>query len=290
MRYLNKQAQPPVSPSPIAQVPHSESRSETRLWSPRKWISFVAVFLILQILFFLLLLNKKGIQSRQPTIWQQNEFIPDVSSQFNPTLNAFIESFDPRLFGGPHQHGISAFLWNLNPTTEYTPHSSDFPFFSVTPRDQRFQRKLEEILSSINDDKDQLADIYIPSIKIREPRPLSPITHSRIHFLDSEQSPWLQPKLELPIQPWSGSLKPTVIQALVGEDGRVLSALLLSSSGLPTADEQAIHAISTLRLLPKQPTLLSTPIYLNPWKNPETILMTVTWATIAPSKSLLKIP
>lgn len=251
-------------------------------WPLKKWLLLSLIFISVQVIFFALLLNKEKIVPSRPSVLQHTEMVPHAGLSFNPILLSFVESFDPRIFSYSHPLGVSAFLWEKYPITEYTLSSPSLPPLTVAPDALFFQKELSNLLFDSTVKKDVLENIYSSTPKIREPFALPTVEHSSLQFPQEVLQYWFIPEFELPVFSHSGALPRTELRAILGEDGRLFSVTLIASCGIPSADEQAIQRISSLRLLPLHPTPTADGSQSDVWTRSKTITLTVNWATTAP--------
>jgi len=254
-------------------------------WPLKKWLLLTLVFVCLQVVFFAVLLDKKKIVSALPSVVQNTQMIPQAGLKFNPILLSYIESFDPRIFSYAHPLGVSAFLWQESPTTEYHLIPPPLPPLTVAPDTFFFQRELSSLLLENTAQKDILENVYSRSPKIREPLTRDPIERSTLHFPEEISQHWLIPEVELPVLLHSGALAQTELSVTFGSDGRVFSATLIASCGVAAADEQAVQIISSLRLLPQTPKPKPESPQSDVWAHSKTVTLTVEWATSPPKKN-----
>lgn len=254
-------------------------------WPIKKWLLLSLIFVSVQVSFFALLLNKKNIVPSRPSVLQNTEMVPHAGLSFNPALLSFVESFDPRIFSYSHPLGVSAFLWEKYPTTEYTLSSPSLPPLTVAPDTVFFQRELSNLLFDSSVKKDVLENIFSSTPKIREPFALPPVERSTLQFPKEVLQYWFIPEFELPVFAHPGALPHTELRAILGEDGRLFSVTLIASCGIPSADEQAIQKISSLRLLPLHPKPTADSSQSDVWSRSKTITLTVNWATTAPPQN-----
>lgn len=264
-------------------LPLSSTRKATPSWSLKKWGFVVCTLFALQVLFFGLLLDKHKTTVRTPLTLQENQMLSQVTEASNPVLLSLIESFDPRAFSYAHPRGISAFLWRNKSLTEYDPAPLQAPLLGLTPGKEFFEQELSQLLTGATNKEGLSESIYPDNMKIREQSPRLPLESSKIK-LDSETLlHWQAPALTLPTLSHPGSLRDTVLKATLGADGRIFSTTLLSSCGLASADQEAIAAVSALQLLPLHPTLSFDPAPSDTWSAPQSITLSVSWATKAPT-------
>jgi hypothetical protein len=254
-------------------------------WSFKKWLLLSLIFISVQVVFFALLLNKEEIVPSRPSLLQHTEMVPHAGLVFNPVLLSFIESFDPRIYSYAHPLGVSAYLWEKYPTTEYTLSSPSLPPLTVAPDTLFFQRELSNLLFDSTVKKDILENIYSRTPKIREPFALPSVERSTLQFPQEVLQYWFIPEFELPVFAHPGAVAHTELSAILGEDGRLFSVTLISSCGIPSADEQAVQRISSLRLLPLRPKPAADGSQSDVWTRSKTITLTVNWATTAPPQN-----
>jgi hypothetical protein len=254
-------------------------------WPFKKWLLLSLVFIGGQVFFFALLLNKEKIVPARPSVLQHTEMVPHAGLDSNTVLLSFIESFDPRIFSYAHPLGVSSFLWEEYPTTEYTLSSPFLPPLTVTPDVFFFQKELSNLLFESTVKKDVLENIYWRPPKIRELFTLPPVGRSTLQFSKEVLQYWSIPEFELPVFTYPGALPHTELSAVLGEDGRFFSVTLISSCGIPSADEEAIQRISSLRLLPLHPKPTTDGSQSDVWTQSKVITLTINWATTAPSQS-----
>lgn len=251
-------------------------------WVLGKWIIVICGFFISQILFFYILLNSSPLTPRNPTSIQHPLFIPGISISTNPILQEFLRTFDPRIYAGVHQNGISGFIWNDKQQSFYTPSMPRQPFYTINAPNKLLGQELSEFMLPVAESIKVQADPYIPTMKLKEPVSRTHRTQSELRLSEKTLSSWKIPQLNIPTQSWDKELKNTIIKAWLGKDGLIFSATLISSCGLPSADNDAIKAVSGLRLLPKNQESKSISANADNWLDAEPIFLTVIWATHAP--------
>ena len=254
---------------------------EKQTWPLKKWYTLIGCIFIAHILFYYIFLDSRKIVPQQPVIRQQTLMAADYDAAPHSIIASFIESFDPSVFAGAHENGVSGFLWKEKQSTIYSSKSA-YPSFEITPPADIFAQELSDVLMPVAVRIEIQDSPYIPSLKLKEFYVRSFPDHSYIRLPNSLTNTWKLPPMALPTQSWNGTLSDTVVQAILGEDGRIFSATLFSSSGMPKADEDAIRIIQSIRLLPVEPLLTDTPRRPDNWTHAQTVLFTICWATRSP--------
>ena len=251
---------------------------EKQTWPPKKWYTLIGCLFLIHILFYYIFLDSRKIVPRQPDTRQKTLMVANYDTDPHSAVASIIEAFDPSVFAGAHENGVSGFLWTEKQTTTYSSKSA-YPSFEITPPTNIFAKELSDVLMPTAERIEVQESPYVPSLKLKESYVRTFPTHSYIQLPDSLKNTWKLPPMELPTQSWNGILPNTVVQAVLGEDGRIFSATLFSSSGMPQADEDAIRAIQSMRLLPIAPVLTDTPRRPDNWTQSQTVLFTICWAT-----------
>lgn len=255
---------------------------EKQIWPLKKWYTLIGCLFIIHILFYYIFLDSRKIVPRQPDTRQKTLMVANYDTDPHSLVASMIEAFDPSVFAGAHENGVSGFLWTEKPSTTYSTKSS-YPSFEITPPANIFTKELSDVLMPTAERIEAQESPYVPSLKLKESYVRTFPSQSYILLPDSLRNTWKLPPMELPTQSWNGTLPNTVVQAVLGEDGRVFSATLFSSSGMPKADEDAIRAIQSMRLLPFNPVLTDTPHRPDNWSRTQTVLFTICWATQSPA-------
>lgn len=215
-------------------------------WSRRKWWGVGAALFILHLL-LLLLFGGRGPVPRRPAV-------PAPQLQFaHPHAAEWLALTDPTLFAQGHPHGFSGASWM----------KSVFPFTNPQPEWTEAPRFLALNAHQLGAEFRRFIQTNLPPTPVfvlkPTPAPASaappglPATSRRPSTLRIEGAlatrAWLDPP-PLPAQQADDLLTNSVVQVLVNGDGHVLSEVLLSGSGLPTADALALTLARKARFAP----------------------------------------
>ena len=183
-----------------------------------------------------------------------------------PGSSAVLALEDPTLFVLPHLQGFSGPAWMTIPARPARSFSwSEEPHLlplNTTEFGVAFNRFLA------TNDFNALQALASPSPELVLPKILPLVVSSGSSALRIEgelaQRRLLRP-LVLPSWPHSDLLTNTVVQIIVDADGRPRSKALLSSSGYPAADQQALQQAGAARFNPLDESGPATPLGQLTW-------------------------
>ncbi len=214
--------------------------------APRhRWLIWAAVILAAQTSFIFWLGAHHTLAPRAPNITPPIALAPE----YDVELAALS---DPTLFAMPHWQGFSGTAWRQTPRVDYTAADWSEPM-------RWLQIPAEKLGSSF---RHILADNPTPPLSLTEKIPphiaplefatdFAPLTaQSTLRVEGALAERTLLTPLELKSWPAADVLAPSEIRVLVDAAGNVISAVLLTSCGLPAADQRALEQASAARFEP----------------------------------------
>lgn len=217
---------------------------EGQSWSRQRWGWCVALVLAAQVIVVYWLGERGPIQRLPPSPTQTLRFLPDAADEW-------LALKDPTLFALPHRQGFSASAWLSVPSNAIQPFE-----WSEDPDWLRLPAGRLGVIGSRLDETNPSARICIPpllltDLPIPELVPAPPLPdRSRLRVEDQLAGRLLLTPFQLPDPVNAEILTNTVIQMVVDSTGRPRSLTLLSSSGLSSADDEAVRFARTIRFAP----------------------------------------
>jgi hypothetical protein len=211
-------------------------------WRRGKWLVMVLFIFGLQIALFVWAsqkdVQKRAVYPSEPTI--------RLATAANELKRGSLEMENPFLFAAASRHGFSGEAWLR---------TSEWPLPQVGRRVEPNYLGLAEA-RKVN--RDQAADQAFTLLATRRtgaelPRPEEPARNGmrfselRVEGFDGRT---LAAPLALPVQYHTDVLSSTVVEAIVGRDGLVISARIIENSGSPKADGDALALARKARFTP----------------------------------------
>lgn len=215
---------------------------QPRPWPQRRWWIVVAFVFAVQLGLIFGLSDKKVPEARQPGSVPALQLMGGAAAEF-------LCLSDPTLFALPHRQGFSGLAW----LALWQPPSSSFEW----SQEPRWLPVSVEGLGAVFDGSGGTDDLNSPLSPIR-PEPALTLaevgalptiqTKSRLGLEDGLAGRRLIAPIEVPTQHSTDLLADSVVQIVVDSEGRPASVpVLVSSSGSPTADQDALRLAQTAR-------------------------------------------
>jgi TonB family protein len=225
--------------------------SITPAWGPARWRGTVGLLFLLQLALLFLFGAKKMPPARLSERSTQLKIVPGARQERE--LAVFLTVEDPTLFALPGPYGFTGPAWLHTPAFEYkltnwteSPHWLELELSSLAETVKLDGPTASEMLRPIHDQLE-------PPLARPELLGPKPIYKSELRLEGELASRGLESTVQLPAQRHSDVLNPTVIQAGIDPDGRVLSANVWSKSGAPEADATALKIAKGLLFRPIPP-------------------------------------
>ena len=220
-------------------------------WSFRRWVVTAAGIAVAQILLICLLGQR--VQPSQPP---RPLFHLNWLEQAGKILALRPDFDDPALFALPTEEGFSGAGWMRLPDLEHKFHEWVEPVNWLGFRPFDVQRELDEYLRAHRQAGIAIAEKPPPVVaKVGEPADLELLAQGSYFSLDEELAArgLTEGITNLPVWKHPDTIAATVVTVVVNAEGRVLSAVPVSESGLPAADKWAVDAARALQFkaLPK---------------------------------------
>jgi len=217
---------------------------EGQPWSRRRWLWIVALFLGAQVIVIYWLGERGPAKPRTPAPVQTLRWWQNASEEWL-ALN------DPTLFALPHRQGFSASVWlNLSTLEPRRFAWTEAPDWLTLPEAElgRLPSRAEETNGGT---RIRLPPMPPSELPLPELVPLLALTEvSRLRLADQLADRPLLTPIQLADPTNSDILTNTVIQMVVDSLGRPRSFTLLASSGLSTADNEALAFARNVRFAP----------------------------------------
>jgi TonB family protein len=159
------------------------------------------------------------------------------------------ELIDPTLFALPNRHGFSGLAWAITPRREYVSADWTEPMIWLPLGQEKLGDSFRLLLATAAAPTLLVAEKNEPKITLLKTSPNLPAQSSLQVNSGLAGRALLNPPA-LPSWPSADTLPPSVVQVLVDAGGYVVSATLLSSSGLNEADHAAVDMVKTIRFEP----------------------------------------
>jgi len=229
----------------------SLAASESQQWTWKRWTYAVAVIFIAQVI-LIWLLTEYTPGSKATPVWPTAIHLaadPWASKQVQewPGLE------DPTLFALPHQHGFSGAAWLTFSAMSYQQEDWTEPPAWLEVDEARLGGAFRQLMSS---------NLWPPVLIADKPMPRSVIPDfARLDLaMPAESTCRIEGELAsrrllepLVLRPWAHTelLANTLVQLLVDGQGYTFSTRLLSTSGLPEADQYALSLAAQARFEPQ---------------------------------------
>ena len=217
---------------------------EGQPWSRQRWGWIIAMVFVAQVVLVYWLGERGPVQARPPAPDQKLQFLQGVSAEWL-ALN------DPTLFALPHPQGFTASAW-LD-----VPNITNHPFEWTQDPDwlrlpvARLGTTAPNLAETRLDAAIRLPPMPFPDLPVPERFPITSVPErSRLRLGEPLAGRALLTPFDLPDPVNSDIATNTVIQIVVDPLGRPRSFTLLSSSGVPAADDEALHFARTVRFAP----------------------------------------
>jgi hypothetical protein len=215
-------------------------------WPARRW--WVLVGLVFTAQLCLIYWLGRPQHSRIPR--QDSSPVLQLASDNVSELLAFN---DPTLFALPHQQGFSGSAWLTMTEPDFHPFRWEEPPLVLALNQASLGENFRNYMAT-NQPAD-VAEFGQPELKFKLPsvEPSSPLTtHSALSLIGDLAGRRLLVAPDLPSWPSAEMLSNSVVQVLVGADGRPISATLLKPPGSASteADQYALRAVSKVRFEP----------------------------------------
>ncbi len=213
-------------------------------WSQRKFYSVIVLVLLVHIAFIFLFGAKKPVTPRA---------VGKVPHLQIAAASELLALGDPTLFVLPHASDFASAVWQRSPNL--TP-----PSFAYTTPPQFLPLPTEKLGAAFTEfvATNPIAEFQFnfkpePPVAVANLNFESPLPKQSALNVVGELAarPLLNPVV-VPSLPLNDVLAASRVQALVNPDGRVISAVLLESSGNDSADQTALKLTGTLRFAPAE--------------------------------------
>ncbi len=236
----------------------------------RRWWTWVVIIAAVQTGLIFLLGAKHPAVPRAPFAMP-----PIFLSASEPSELAALN--DPTLFALPHQRGFSGSAWTLAPKSGFTAADWDEPLRWLPLAPEKLGKGFKQFVADNTPAPFPVAEKLEPQITAPPATEFPLPTRSTLRV---EGGRALLTNLELTSWPNTDVLTNTVARALVDAGGLVVSATLLESCGLPTADQRALELTRSAHFEPLpggDKERLAHPLNGLSW-----VKMIFNWHTVAP--------
>jgi hypothetical protein len=219
-------------------------------WSRRRWLYTIAAVFAFQAIFVFALGRRERPVPQRPPFPTLVDLVPDDLPGHHPA--SFSGMDDPTLLALPNLRGFSGSAWLRFAPLEYQPGEwSDAPNW-LTLDDPSLGEAFSRYLAANETGPPQVADKPLPSLLRYEPIfPNDPVP-ARSRFRVEGPLAGRRLLAAPPLLSWEHSelLSNSVVRVTVDGAGSSFSAVLLTESGFPAADQYALGFARELRFQP----------------------------------------
>jgi TonB family protein len=248
-------------------------------WPRNRWLYLVALVFVAQLAFIFVLGAHKPIATRTP-------------SRSTPLTLAAGKTFplaeydDPSLFALPNRHNFSGAARRLTPRNPAVSADWTEPFRPLALHAEKLGDSFAQFLNTSAAVTVPIAQKIFPPITALDTAAAAPLpAQSSVRFEGGLAARSLAAPLDLPAQPSADILADSVVRVLVDARGRVVSAALLTGSGLADADTKALELARTARFEPLPNNSSASPTAALTWGR-----MIFNWHIVAPPAETALIP
>jgi len=214
-------------------------------WARRKWWGVVLGLFAIQALLVVLFSGRGSLTQRQGASAPRLQFAGAAAADL-------LALTDPTLFAQGHANGFSGASWMKIPVPEYQPPEWSEPPRLLTLNARQLGSDFRRFVQT--NQPFTLAFTAKPPPRLTEPEtetaPPAISAPSSLLIQDQLAARRLQSAPALPPQEAADLLTNSVVQVFVNGDGNVVSGVMISSSGRPAADEQALALVRAVRFEP----------------------------------------
>lgn len=219
----------------------------------RRWLIWAAALFAAQAGFIFCLGAKHPIAARLP-----NSLPPiALADSYNAEMAALC---DPTLFALPHRHGFSGAAWAFMPHSEFAAADWDEPLRTLPLPAEKLGASFRQLLVDTRTALLPVAEKIEPQTAALD-LAAGPAWIPTNSTLRVEGALTLLSPPELPSWPAAEVLAASEVRVLVDAAGRVVSAVLLKSSGLNDADQKALELARAAQIKPTDGLSLGTMIF-----------------------------
>jgi len=224
------------------------SESETRTWSRGRWWGAFLLVMAAQVGFIFSLSDRKPLSSRQADLGTTFHLVVDAPP--GSAIAEWSNIDDPALFALPDPRVFSGLAWMTAPALRHQSVDWTEPprWLNLSLNDLGWA--FSEFVRTNAVGPRVLADKPAPQLDKVPVPPLPLPARSTLRLEGELANRELLAPLELPSIPHAEILTDTVVQVSVGPLGIPFSPVLLSSSGSPEADREALGLVKSVRFKP----------------------------------------
>lgn len=252
----------------------SGARNDLRSWSRRQWGTVVGLVTVLQLGLLVVLVERTAEVPSRVAAPPELRIIAWESKGVSG--REALEVLDPALFAVPGPRSFSGAAWDRPRRSPTAPSGWQEDPRWLTAQTQWFGRvtALTEVKAM---SRLATGEEFIPAPRVVEPPPIPLATGSRV-VLDAGlmERGWVTP-LVAPLLVHSNLVNRTEIEVSVEPDGWVFSAVVVRSSGLARADEEALALALAARFTPLPGA--GGPVSERQWGK-----LRIDWRTVSPER------
>jgi TonB family protein len=237
-----------------AETPAFVSQPPAAGWSWNKIVLLILLAFAAHVAFVFLLGTRKTAAPRGVTNVPVFHFADGASDLVRLT--------DPTLFALPHAKDFPPAIWSQPPADSEPPFRWTEPpsFLTLNPanlgaRFNAFMQTNRFAISQLN--FKPAPQVILPPVAIESLLPQSSTWQLAGEIVGRRTLNTISP----PTLAWNDVLPPSRVQLLVDQNGKVVSAVLLESSGDDAADQQALALARTLQFVPADQLMLGEIIF-----------------------------
>jgi len=218
----------------------NEPTVDSLAWSPRKLGSVIFIAVVIQLTFLFWFSAHGPMKSRKVDVGPAIQLLAEARDEW-------LVLTDPTIFSRAHPAGFSGVAWLSIPPHSYLPgDKADAPLWLALAPDT-LGTTYRDFVKALSPDGFSVRSWPPPAITIPSRLPVPPafISQLRVEGALAERGIVSQP--ELPAWTNAEVLAPSRVHVLVDARGNPISAVVLSSSGLPAADQSAVRLAGRMR-------------------------------------------
>jgi hypothetical protein len=224
------------------------SESETLAWSRGRWWGAFLLVMFAQVGLIFSLSNRKPLSSREADLTTTFDLVVDAPS--GSAIAEWLSIEDPALFALPDVRAFSGLAWMTAPALSHQSVDWTEPPRWLSLSVNELGLVFTEFVRTNVVGPRVLADRLAPQTDRVTVPPLPLTARSRLRLGGDLAGRELLAPLELPSIPHAEILTDTVVQVSVSRQGVPFAPVLLSGSGSPDADRQALEQVKAIRLRP----------------------------------------
>lgn len=229
---------------PAGAETRKQSAGETP-WPPLHWWGVVALICSAQLGMIFWLGARHPVTPRRPFPTPPISLVGERNSDL-------AELIDPTLFALPNPHSFSGIARALTPSREFVSADWTEPMRWLTVTQEKLGESFKQLLVDSTAEPRPIAEKSDPKTALPGTLPNLPAlpTQSSLQLEDGLAGRSLLNPPALSSWPSADILSPSVVQVMVDAGGQVISAALLSGSGLGEADQVALELAKAARFEP----------------------------------------